>query len=164
MPRVLIRGIGTVDPPILLRLEAMLMQRYTADVQILDAIKEPPDAFDVRREQYSSVTLLKALMEKTPDGEGKVLGVSERDLFIPMLTFVFGQAQLNGRYGLVSLARRFEVIFVRNNSVRCHPGRRNCASAISVSRDPSIRLQIWVPDLRRGAPASGMTRLVLGCN
>jgi archaemetzincin len=105
VPRVLIRGIGTVDPRILVRLEATLAQRYSADVQILDAIEEPPDAFDLRRKQYSSVALLKALMEKTADGDGKVLGVSERDLFIPMLTFVFGLAQLNGRYALVSLAR-----------------------------------------------------------
>jgi archaemetzincin len=31
--------------------------------------------------------------------------VTTRDLFIPVLTFVFGQAQLGGRLGVVSLAR-----------------------------------------------------------
>ena len=35
----------------------------------------------------------------------RVLGITECDLYIPMLTFVFGQAQLNGRIALVSLAR-----------------------------------------------------------
>jgi archaemetzincin len=37
--------------------------------------------------------------------DAKVLGISERDLFIPMLTFVFGQAQMDGQYALVSTAR-----------------------------------------------------------
>ena len=34
-----------------------------------------------------------------------MLAVTERDLFIPVLTFVFGQAQLGGRVAVVSLAR-----------------------------------------------------------
>ena len=105
MPRVWIRGIGLVAPGVLPRLEAALKQRYSAVVEILDSIEEPTAAFDSHRQQYSSVALMKTLMESTPDGDGKVLGVSERDLFIPMLTFVFGLAQLNGRYALVSLAR-----------------------------------------------------------
>ena len=31
--------------------------------------------------------------------------MTERDLYIPVLTFVFGQAQLGGRVGVVSFAR-----------------------------------------------------------
>jgi archaemetzincin len=33
------------------------------------------------------------------------LAVTERDLFVPVLTFVFGQAQLGGRVAVISLAR-----------------------------------------------------------
>ena len=40
-----------------------------------------------------------------PADAGKLLAVTERDLFIPVLTFVFGQAQLGGRVGVVSFAR-----------------------------------------------------------
>ena len=40
-----------------------------------------------------------------PEDAYKLLAVTERDLFIPVLTFVFGQAQLGGRVGVVSLAR-----------------------------------------------------------
>ena len=39
------------------------------------------------------------------EGADRVIGITECDLFIPMLTFVFGQAQLNGRVALVSIAR-----------------------------------------------------------
>ena len=37
-----------------------------------------------------------------------MLGVTDRDLFIPILTYVFGEAQLNGRAALVSTARLVE--------------------------------------------------------
>ena len=40
-----------------------------------------------------------------PEDACKLLAVTERDLFIPVLTFVFGQAQLGGRAAVVSLAR-----------------------------------------------------------
>jgi archaemetzincin len=40
-----------------------------------------------------------------PGDAGKLLAVTERDLFVPVLTFVFGQAQLGGRAAVVSLAR-----------------------------------------------------------
>jgi archaemetzincin len=35
----------------------------------------------------------------------KLLAVTEQDLFLPMFTFIYGQAQLGGKVGIVSLAR-----------------------------------------------------------
>ena len=37
-----------------------------------------------------------------------MLGVTDRDLFIPILTYVFGEAQLGGRAAVVSTARLVE--------------------------------------------------------
>lgn len=34
-----------------------------------------------------------------------MIGITSPDLFIPILTFVFGEAQLDGNVGIVSLAR-----------------------------------------------------------
>ena len=62
-------------------------------------------AFDVVRRQYSSVPVLEMLLQRCPPDADKLLAVTERDLFIPVLTFVFGQAQLGGRVGVVSFAR-----------------------------------------------------------
>jgi archaemetzincin len=62
-------------------------------------------AHDAARGQYASIPVLKMLARLCPDGAGKLLAVTTRDLFIPVLTFVFGQAQLGGRVGVVSLAR-----------------------------------------------------------
>ena len=62
-------------------------------------------AFDSKRNQYNSTLLLKRLVETRPRGAHRVLGITEGDLYIPMLSFVFGQAQVGGPAALVSLAR-----------------------------------------------------------
>jgi archaemetzincin len=75
------------------------------EVKRLEARAEPPAAFDPKRSQWDSSVLLKALLDGEPAGEGRILGIAGRDLFVPVLTFVYGQAQLKGRAAVVSLAR-----------------------------------------------------------
>jgi archaemetzincin len=41
----------------------------------------------------------------------RLLGVTERDLFVPILTYVFGEAQLNGPCALVSVHRLHEEFY-----------------------------------------------------
>ena len=62
-------------------------------------------AYDRERGQYASIAVLEMLARACPPDAVKLLAVTERDLYIPVLTFVFGQAQLNGRVAVVSLAR-----------------------------------------------------------
>jgi archaemetzincin len=104
MPRILVRPLGGVDPAALRYVEDAIAGRF-GDVRLLDPEAEPAEAFDARRKQWSSVAMLKRVMANAPVGDDKILAVTERDLFIPMLTFVFGQAQIDGRFALVSLAR-----------------------------------------------------------
>jgi archaemetzincin len=66
---------------------------------------DPGVSFDHSRRQYNANVLLRELLTD-PDGEGtKILGVTGCDLFAPALTYVFGEAQLNGRAGIVSIER-----------------------------------------------------------
>ena len=62
-------------------------------------------AYDANRKQYGSIPVLEMLARQAPADARKLLAVTEYDLFIPVLTFVFGHAQLGGRVGVVSLAR-----------------------------------------------------------
>jgi archaemetzincin len=62
-------------------------------------------AYDVARRQYGSIPVLEMLVRRCPDDALKLVAVTERDLFLPVLTFVYGQAQLGGRVAVVSLAR-----------------------------------------------------------
>jgi archaemetzincin len=66
--------------------------------------ERPGDAWDARRRQYETGRILKWL-ESRHAGAAKVLGLTDVDLFIPILTFVFGEAQLGGRAAVVSTAR-----------------------------------------------------------
>jgi archaemetzincin len=68
-------------------------------------IPEVDYAYDAGRGQCASIAVLERLSRAVPPDAEKLLAVTSRDLFIPVLTFVFGQAQLNGRVGVVSLAR-----------------------------------------------------------
>jgi archaemetzincin len=63
------------------------------------------DAFDPTRVQYNSSLILRQLITKPPSDAEKILGVLEVDLFIPILTFVFGEAQLKGIGAVVSTHR-----------------------------------------------------------
>jgi archaemetzincin len=69
--------------------------------------ERPTHAYDAKRRQHASGVILKWLLQASP-GAGKVLGVTDRDLFIPILTYVFGEAQLGGSAALVSTARLLE--------------------------------------------------------
>jgi archaemetzincin len=62
-------------------------------------------AYDPRRGQYASFPVLELLVRLCPADAVKLLALTEHDLFIPVLTFVFGHAQLDGRVAVVSFAR-----------------------------------------------------------
>ncbi|SPF53269.1 Peptidase, zinc-dependent [Candidatus Sulfopaludibacter sp. SbA4] len=62
-------------------------------------------AFDAGRGQFGSIPVLEMLARACPADALKLLAITGRDLFIPVLTFVYGQAQLGGRVGVMSLAR-----------------------------------------------------------
>ncbi len=59
---------------------------------------------DPTRNQHSSRAILSTLLELVPEPD-RVLGVTDVDLFQPILTFVFGEAQLGGRAAVISTAR-----------------------------------------------------------
>ena len=62
-------------------------------------------AWDARRGQYNSFDLLKCVAQRKPEEVSRLVGLTSCDLFVPMLSFVFGQAQLGGGAALVSIAR-----------------------------------------------------------
>ena len=66
--------------------------------------ERPASAWDARRRQHETGRILKWLASRHT-GAAKVLGLTDVDLFIPILTFVFGEAQLGGRAAVVSTAR-----------------------------------------------------------
>ena len=57
------------------------------------------------RRQYDANSLLKVVSKISIPGSFKKIGLFKVDLFIPILTYIFGQAVLNGDSGIISLYR-----------------------------------------------------------
>ena len=74
-------------------------------VQDLPSIPVPAGSFEARRNQYYSTKILKEMLGEVPQDAFKLLGVTEKDLCTPILTYVFGEAQVGGTAAVVSLAR-----------------------------------------------------------
>jgi archaemetzincin len=88
------------------RLGAALELDFHTSVRYRNPWFDPEAAFDPGRGQYRATALLKALLDDPQaDPAERVLGVTGVDLFTPVLTYVFGEAQLGGRAAVVSCHR-----------------------------------------------------------
>ncbi len=75
------------------------------NIKICESEIDLPSTFDPSRNQYNSSLILLQLITNPPKDTLKILGVADVDLCIPILTFVFGEAQLNGVGAVVSSHR-----------------------------------------------------------
>jgi archaemetzincin len=97
--------IGEIEEPSLLFLKQGIFQTFKIQTRIRNRPFDLPSVHDPARNQYNSSGLLLQLINDIPRGTLKILGVTELDLFIPIFTFLFGEAQLNGKGALVSTHR-----------------------------------------------------------
>lgn len=97
--------MGAVDEALVREIHADLADRLGLQVKILPPIPIPEGSFERSRNQYSSTKVLREIVKEIPEDAGNILGLIDKDLCIPILTFVFGEAQLGGPASIVSLAR-----------------------------------------------------------
>lgn len=98
-------SIDGVAPPWLDALVEGLAAAFPNPVRLLPAPIDLSPCFVPGREQHHATLVLAALLRHRCDPAARILGVVPVDLFIPVLTFVFGQAQLNGPGAVVSTYR-----------------------------------------------------------
>jgi archaemetzincin len=100
----------TVPPYALLdSLTTVLARRLGVSCHVRDEVLEIAFAEDAVRGQYYSSGIL-ASMREPPDGYA-VLAITAADLYVPVLTFVFGEAQLGGPRAIVSTHRLSEEFY-----------------------------------------------------
>jgi len=105
MAEIHIVPVGSVDRDILEFLSTALGETIGAKCVVSGGSIDPAGAFSPARRQYNSTQLLSKLLDSDRANGGKLLGVADVDLFIPVLTFVFGEAQLENRAALMSVHR-----------------------------------------------------------
>jgi archaemetzincin len=104
MKYLYVGAMATVDAAAEAAICERLEEEFAAPVRKME-LPAADFAYDAARGQYGSITVMGALVERCPDDALKLLAITERDLFIPVLTFVYGHAQLGGRVAAISLAR-----------------------------------------------------------
>lgn len=97
--------IGRLHPQALEWIENATAEWFPLPARRLPAIAIPDRAYDARRGQYQSAEFMKTLAQCAPRDASRVLGITDVDLAIPMLTFLFGQAQFDGPIAVVSMCR-----------------------------------------------------------
>lgn len=105
MKTVAVVTVGAVAAEVLAEIELCLGRHFGLESQRLAPLGEPEFAWEPARQQYSVIAIMRELLRFCPPQAVRLLALTEKDLFIPMLSFVFGQAQLNGTLAIVSLAR-----------------------------------------------------------
>jgi len=96
---------GEVSEPLLAGVEGVLVERMGVRVIRRPMLVDATAAWDAVRGQYASIELLRQALPVAPPTALRVLVVTEVDLFVPVLSFVFGQAQIDGAVAVMSTAR-----------------------------------------------------------
>lgn len=63
------------------------------------------------RRQYYSTGFIEQSASQTGHISGKIILMTELDIYVPVLTFLFGEAQLNGKHSIVSVFRLHEEFY-----------------------------------------------------
>ncbi len=131
MRRIELLTVGNFDRRLAQRLCAPLAAEFAADCRLLPDSLDPQRAFHPEREQYHSTELLAAMQamvrpkpssapmgkpaatpvnsaanqQSSSRGAWRLLGLASVDLYIPVLTFVFGEAQMHGPCAIVGTHR-----------------------------------------------------------
>jgi archaemetzincin len=109
-----IAPIGIFAPDLLTAVTETIGRVYGLTCRIAPLIDEVGFAYDVDRKQYHSTAILEGLTDVAPADALKVLALISEDLFIPILTHVYGEAQLGGTSCVVSTHRLAEGISKAN--------------------------------------------------
>jgi len=97
--------IGKLEGGLLMHLAPALANTFGVPCEILSFGLDPEFAFHGERQQYHSSEILGQMQNLLQPNSWRVLGVTAVDLYIPILTFVFGEAQMGGPCAVVSLHR-----------------------------------------------------------
>jgi archaemetzincin len=102
---ILIAPMGDFDPRLLSAVGREIERVFHASVCVRPLLDDWSFAFDAGREQFHSTPILRRLSDAAPPEAFKVLALADVDLFIPILTHVYGEAQLGGKACIVSTHR-----------------------------------------------------------
>lgn len=103
--KICILPLGKVDRELIRVIGGEVESTFGFDVEILPNHLTPAMAFNAARGQYSSTGILRRLSEFTPSEALKILSVTNKDLYVVQMSYVFGEAMVDGPFSVISTAR-----------------------------------------------------------
>ena len=97
--------IGNVDHTLLHDLRPVLEETFRVPCKVLDLRLDPEFALHGERRQHHSSQILQRMQDILSPETWRMLGIAAVDLYIPILTFVFGEAQVGGPTAVMSVHR-----------------------------------------------------------
>jgi len=102
---IVISIIGNLDALLIEEVRSEISRIFGFPTEMTPLLGDVDFAFDTFRDQYHSTIILEKLADLAPPHAVKVLAITKVDLFIPVLTYVYGEAQLGGKSCIVSTYR-----------------------------------------------------------
>lgn len=97
--------IGNVEDGLLKDLRPAIEETFRVPCKVLPVRLDPEFAFHGERQQYHSSEILQHMQSFLTAESWRMLGIAAVDLYIPILTFVFGEAQMGGPCAVISAHR-----------------------------------------------------------
>ncbi len=102
---ILISPVGELSAELIEAVAGEIKQVFGFSTETCSILQDLSFALDDNRNQYHSTAILDRLAANTPPPAVRVLAIAQVDLFIPILTHVYGEAQLGGTACIVSTFR-----------------------------------------------------------
>lgn len=104
-PRIGVLPLGVVPAMVSKVIAAHITAFFGLQAEVLASRPAPFFAFDPGRRQHDAGKILNTLEAQSFEDYAKVIAVVDVDLYVPVFTYVLGEARLGGRCALVSMFR-----------------------------------------------------------
>jgi len=104
-PVIIISPIGEFSSELIEAVAGEIKRVFGFATDTASVLQDIIFALDKNRNQYHSTLILEKLAANRPAGAIRVIAIAQVDLFIPILTHVYGEAQLGGAACVVSTYR-----------------------------------------------------------
>ena len=146
---IILVSCGLFEKKLTGRVAADVSREFHSPVGLKECSLDISHFYNPGRRQYDANNLLSAITQRAPTDAVKVIGMVRVDLYIPILTYIFGQAKLNGYTGVASLYRLrnehyglesdYELLIERFSKVIIHElghsfGLIHCSNPVCVMR------------------------------
>src|SRR5690606_9018649 len=103
--RILLISFGQFDKNLLLKIAGAVHSVFGVSVDVESGFTDLSRFYDPARRQYDGNRLIQFIHTQYGNDNRKTIGLFRVDLFIPILTYIIGQAIYKGNAGVVSLFR-----------------------------------------------------------